>query len=439
MSQPFDPDAPARGTDNLQVEMVRRVSDGEVIVVADWLSSMTDGEMHVLRPRIRQKLPDAQFVCFCCGHNVHLRKTLSGGHCFVHEEKTAAEKVQCLYQQERAVSLDDLNRLRYHGQREGPRHKRTKELIEKILRADPRFSEPDVEKRWTSFADGWRKPDVASTWKETRVVFEAQVSNTYPQIVAERTDFYRKQGSLLIWIFDHFPDNWRTLHADTFCSNNQHLFLVDEECATVSEATGQAHFRIYSLRPEVEPIKRIEDERFILRPIQVEHSGLISFASLTLDVKHQTACLFDAAEESRRVRHKVLCAEAQAGTQYGVLESAIREQIQGDAPIAWKNVEGWASLVCAIESRRLGCPVGTKLENSNVDGVLNLVHDHHPGFFAHLVGTLERLDLDSPSQRRGAWKTRVEAFRRGRYKDGSVPNPHKGSIQLLNWLYPPRH
>ena len=433
MSQPFDPDSPARGTDTLQVGMVRRVSDGVTLNVATWLQTQTEGDIHALRPKIRQARDGAKFVCFCCGHDVILKK-LNGGHYFAHKEKTASEKDECLYQQERGPSLAELDRLRYHGQREGARHIRTKELIERVLRADPRFSEPVVEERWTSFADGWRKPDVASVWDSLAVVFEAQVSNTYPQIVAERTDFYRKKSALLIWIFDKLPDtHWRTLHADTFCSNSQHLFLVDEECATVSEDTGRAHFRIYSLRPEVEPFSRQDDARIVLCPIQEERCTLVPFESLSLDADHQTATLFDAADENRRAKHKILCAEAQAGAQYSALENEIRGLIKGDITIDWKNIEGWAALVCAIESQRLGRPVGTKY--ANVAGVLNLVYDKHPTFFPHLVYTLERLNLDPPEQRSGAWKRWVGDFHKGSYKDGPIPEAHIRSGRLLAWLY----
>ena len=433
MSQPFDPNTPARGTDTLQVGMVRRVADGVTLDVAAWLQAQTEGDIHVLRPKIRQARDDAKFVCFCCGHDVNLRKHFSGGHCFVHKEKADADKANCLYQQERRLSLADIDRLRYHGQREGARHIRTKELIERILRADSRFAEPVVEKRWTSFADGWRKPDVASVWDNLPVVFEAQVSNTYPQIVAERTNFYRNKGALLIWIFDKLPDtHWRTLHADTFCSNSQHLFLVDEDCATVSEERGQAHFRIYSLRPEVEPFSRPDDERIVLCPIQEERCALVSFESLSLNADHQTAILFNVAEENCRARHKILCAEAQAGAQHSTLENEIRGLI-GDIPIDWKNVEGWAALVCAIESQRLGRPVGTKC--ANVAGVLNLVYDKHPTFFPHLVYTLERLNLDPPEQRSGAWKKWVGDFHKGYYKDGPIPKAHIRSGRLLAWLY----
>ena len=402
-----------------------------------WLPTLTEGEVHTLRPRLRRDRPEVRFTCFCCGHDVLLRKHSHGGHFFAHKEKSAADKANCLYQQERGLSHADLDRLRYHGQREGSRHIRTKELIERILRADRRFAKPEVEKRWTTFADGWRKPDVASKWVNVPVVFEAQVSNTYPQIVAERTDFYRKRGALLIWIFDQLPDtHWRTLHADAFCSNSQHLFLVDDECATMSEETGKAHFRIYSQRPEVEPVHRPTDGRVVLRLIQEERYTLIPFEALSLDVERQTATLFDADEENCRARHKMLCAEAQADTLHSQLENDLKEWLQSNKPIDRKNVEGWAALICAIESKRLISPVGTGLANENIDGVLNLVYDHHPAFFPHLVRMLDRLNLDPPEHRRGAWRTRVKEFHAGRYKNGPISALHRGSEKLLAWLYP---
>ena len=55
MNISFDPNNQARGTKTLQVEMVRRVLTNEVIEVAAWLESQTDGDIYALRPRIRRK------------------------------------------------------------------------------------------------------------------------------------------------------------------------------------------------------------------------------------------------------------------------------------------------------------------------------------------------------------------------------------------------
>lgn len=326
--------------------------------------------------------------------------------------------------------------MRYQGQREGTRHRRTKELIRRIVASDTRFTVPMVEQTWRTFDEGWRKPDVASSWKGLPVVFEAQVSNTYPAVVADRTAFYHSQGALLIWVFDQIPDaHWRTLHADTFCANQQHLFLVDEECAEASEKAGEALFSVYRMRPTVDIHYSEEDGYTTLAPYQMEERDMVAFSRLRLDPTAQTASLFDAAEEKRRADHKALCSKVQAEkTPWTDLEAAIRSIIQRKGHIPYETVRSWAAVVCAIEAARLWCPVGTRYPNPV--SVLNLIHDSHPAFFGHLIHTLQRLNLDTAERRTGAWKKRVEDFHGGRYKGGALPIQHSGSDALLAWLYP---
>lgn len=426
----------AKSTDILQVEMVRRASDGEIIEVRDWIATQTEKQIHSLRPKIRQENSE-KFSCFYCGHDVLLRKHKCGGHYFAHKEKTASEKAECIYQQSRMISSEERDRIRYHGQREGLRHIKTKELTVRVLRSDPRFSEPEIEKRWTSFSDGWRKPDVASVWNGQRIVFEVQVSNTYPQVVAERTDFYRKQETLLIWIYDRLKEkDWRTQHADNFCSNGQHLFLVDEECAIFSEPKGCAYFRIYTQRPEVEPFKCKTDGKWRLKIVHKEYFELVPFSSLSLNVDSQTATYFDIEKEQFIANHKVLCAEVQAGyldDAHDLLAKSIQEFFGDKRPIDKENLKGWAALICGIESKKLEQPIGTKY--TNVIEVLNLIHDHYPNFFPHLVQILDRLKIDPHSQRSGKWKKRVSDFYEGKYKGGPIPQPHAKSRRLLEYIY----
>lgn len=435
MSLLFDPGAPAKTTDTLQVEMVRRVSSCEVIEVASWLPNQTEEEIHSLRQKIRQHTAPEKFVCLCCGHNVLLRKHRNGGHYFAHVVKSDAEKAKCFYQQDSLMSLADRDRIRYHGQREGMRHINVKLLIDKILRADSNFSEPKLEKTWTTFADGWRKPDVASNYKYVPIVFEAQVSNTYPQIVAERTDFYRRQGALLIWVFDHkIAHEWRTLHSDAFSSNNRHIFVVDEECVEVSKERGEACFRIYSIIPDVKPINNLAEGRWGLELVEADSSQLIPFSLLSLDIDQQTATYTDYRKASQLAQHKVLCAKAQAENTYAELGSALQELINDYRKINMQHLKGWAALICAIESKRLGKPIGTKL--GNVSGVLNLLYDNYPAFVGHLITTLDRLKIDPPEQRSGAWLERVSDFYNGVYKRDALPEPHKKSGMLLPYIYP---
>lgn len=431
----FNPDELARVTQQNSISFVTRVSDWATLEVEHWLPTLTLGDIHALRPEIRsagvrQEYP---FVCGACGEAVVLKSYTDHGHFFSHLEKQRADEAGCPFREYRQLSQDDLDRMRYHGQREGARHIRIKELIARTLRADARFAKPEIEATWKSFIQGWRRPDVSTRWGDISVVFEAQVSNTYPQIVAERTEFYRQAGALLIWIFDRQPDeNWRTLHADAFCANQQHLYVVDEDSTAESERLGRALLRAYMLRPEVQ-VRKCDSGKNLLEEYQAESYALVPFDSLSLMVERQTACLFDVDLEKRRSHHKVLCAEVQAGFNADALRKDIQDILKSDRDIEYKKLEAWAALVSAIESARFGCGIGTRY--TNAVQVLNQVFDHHPNVVGLLDAELVRQKLDHSSFYGGAWGKRTTMLRRGLYNNAVLPVQHTGSLKMLKWLY----
>ena len=432
----FDPTAPVLVTKQNAVALVTRVADRKTLDVAAWLPTLTMGELHALRPAIRQAgvRREHPFVCAACGEPVILKALAGHGHYFSHVEKHVAELAGCPFREGRAPSLEELDRMRYHGQREGERHRRTKELIARTLRADDRFAEPLVESTWRSCLEGWRRPDVRSEWVGLPVVFEAQVSNTYPQVVAERTAFYQQEQMLLVWIFDRLPgEAWRTLHADTFCANQQHLFVVDEESAAESERCGTALFWTYTLCPGVRPERCESTGRILLAPFQEERFELVAFHDLSLDVGRQTACLFEVPREEHRSRHKILCTMAQAECQLDPVRRDIQDILKTDHPISNERLSAWAALVCAIESARFARAVGTA--HANAAGPLNLVYDHYPTVVGLLVHALQRQGLDSEAIQRKAWGERTREVLQGRYKGAELPKQHAGSERMLSWLY----
>ena len=437
----FDPNTQARGTKSLQVEMVRRISDNEVIEVKSWLHSQTEGSIHALRSKIRQKANDENFVCFYCNHTVLLRKHVLGGHYFAHTEKDIAEKARCVYQQDSFMSHDELNRVRYQGQREGKLHIRIKELIEGILESDTHFENIKVEHVWKTFDEGWRKPDVSANYQGIPVVFEAQISNTYPQIVAERTDFYRSQKALLIWIYPTLDNSdWRTLHADNFCSNGQHLFHVDDECLKISREKKEAHFKIYTQKPEVFPSKQDDGNQWTLEIQDIRSIEILPFSSLSLDLEKQTAVYFDIEQERWRSKHKHLCSAVRVYRRFKEeLKESIFEGLGRRPPITPETLAGWALLICSIESKKTSTPIGPAYPNFN--SILNLLYDSHPQFLTHLIITLEALNLESEETRQGAWKERVSLFKRNKYKKpgegiSDLPKQHTQSFMLLERVYP---
>ena len=244
---PIDPDEYAQAALGPQVALVTRMDTKTTLESAVFIQSLKLRDLHQLRMEIRearsvatrQPVSDGEtdvnypFLCAACGQPVYLKAIANRSHHFAHYEKWIAELVNCPFQDERSPPQDILDRIRYHGQREGARHRKVKSYIEQTLRTDERFADLEVEQVWRCFNEGYRRPDIAATWRRSgadlRIVFEAQVSNTYPNVVADRTDFYRRAGAQLIWIFDVAPaEDWRTLHADSFFANGQHLFVVDD-------------------------------------------------------------------------------------------------------------------------------------------------------------------------------------------------------------------
>lgn len=430
----FDPDKLAKGTDTIQVEMVRDEVNDLIIDVPSWIGQQTEGDISKLRANIR--LNQAKFTCFCCGYPVLLRKHQFGGHYFAHIEKTASEKANCLYQQPSITSTEDRNRIRYQGQREGKRHIRVKNLIANIIESDSNFSEIRIETVWKTFQDGWRKPDVSAIYNGIKVVFEAQVSNTYPQIVAERTDFYRKQDSILIWIYDSINDSdWRTLHSDNFCSNGQHIFYVDDKCLSMSQLHKVAYFKIYTQRPDVVPYQR-EDKKWLLKLESIKKCNLIPFSNLKININLQTATYFDISLEKWKTEHKTLCAIAQADYVFEKIEESLRFVIGANKIITRKTIRGWPVFICALESARLNEPIGTGY--TNVYGVFNLLYDHHPEFLLAFVEKIEEFGhtIETAS---GAWKNRLILVKEGKYKTNDliieIPQPHPFVRKLLTYLY----
>lgn len=430
----FDPDKLAKGTDTIQVEMVRDEVNNLIIEVSSWISQKTEGYISKLRTNIR--LNQAKFTCFCCGYPVLLRKHKLGGHYFAHMEKTASEKANCLYQQPGIASIDDRNRIRYQGQREGERHIRTKNLIADIIKSDPNFSEIRIEAVWKTFQDGWRKPDVSAIYNGVKVVFEAQVSNTYPQIVAERTDFYRKQDSILIWIYDSINDfDWRTFHSDNFCSNGQHIFCVDDACLSISQLQKVANFKIYTQRPDVAPYQR-EDKKWLLELKSIKKYDLIPFSNIKIDTILQTATYFDISMEKWKAEHKILCSIAQADYVFEKIEESLRFIVGEKIIIKRETIEGWPVFICALESARLNKPIGTK--HANIYGVFNLLYDHHPEFMLAFAEKIEEFG-HTVQTASGAWKSRLILIKKGKYKMKNlmieIPRPHRLVGTLLSYLY----
>jgi hypothetical protein len=72
------------------------------------------------------------------------------------------------------------------------------------------------------------------------MAFEIQLSTTFIRVIAERREFYLREGGLLIWLFKRFDESGNRLtQDDVFYNNNRNVFLASEETLAASKAAGK--------------------------------------------------------------------------------------------------------------------------------------------------------------------------------------------------------
>ncbi|MDC0157067.1 DUF6035 family protein [Verrucomicrobia bacterium] len=153
------------------------------------------------------------------------------------------------------LSKKDIEKRKWNGQKEGPAHKRLKQLIEKSLRADNSFSDIRVEQRQISKSEkfDWRRPDVAAKRNERQFVFEIQLSTTFLTVIIGRSRFYKDQDTFLCWVFDDFstlPNQQKFTEKDILYSNNCNVFVANDETLKQSVANQELTLECYYMVPK---------------------------------------------------------------------------------------------------------------------------------------------------------------------------------------------
>ena len=134
--------------------------------------------------------------------------------------------------------------MKYNGLKETRAHRLVKARLWTGLRLDP-LTEPGtlrVERRFKAKLPdtNWRQPDVQVQWHAMSVVFEAQLATTFVTVIAQRRNFYRKNGAQLVWVFASPPsDELRFTTKDVVFNNNCNLFVVSKETAELSVERGR--------------------------------------------------------------------------------------------------------------------------------------------------------------------------------------------------------
>lgn len=242
-----------------------------------------------IRTAIIRDAPD--YTCALCGTPVYLvckptRRRLFFRH--------TLEDGRCTAKTRGALSQKEINARKYNGAKESHRHLELKSWIAQSIATDPSFTGLDIERRWTGALTGnWRKPDVCAVYRDIAIAFEIQLSTTFLDVIAERREFYLREGGLLVWVFGSFDEEARRLtQDDIFYNNNRNAFLITE--ATLKRSLAERRFVLDCVWSD--PGREVSE-------LQRE---AVYFDQLTLDRARQRAFYFDfdASRMAAKERHE---------------------------------------------------------------------------------------------------------------------------------------
>lgn len=246
------------------------------------------------RLHMSRKTGQGQILCELCGTPVYLVSAPDRQHFFFRHFQ---EDGSCPSITRLGLTQDQINAIRYQGQRESLRHIRLKTLLAESIEADPSFSSPVVEGTWKGRErKDYRRPDVRAMFNALNIAFEVQLSTTFGSVMAEREIFYKNEGALLLWVFGEFDfERARLMMEVIFANNNRNAFVVNEASRDASLAEQALVLECHWAQPA-----RHEDTI-----IWTQHRQMVRFDELTVDRKGQRAYYIDVDAEEARLRHEI--------------------------------------------------------------------------------------------------------------------------------------
>ncbi|MBZ0070640.1 MAG: DUF6035 family protein [Gammaproteobacteria bacterium] len=440
--------------DDPEIAEVLDMRTGSIIPAHEAIGSDYDQAM-----ALRMELGEARarsepvYVCPLCGTPVYLVSRKETRRFFFRHE---LEDGRCPAKTRGELNEQEINARKYNGAKESYAHIRMKQIIAESLRCDPDFSDVKVEAVWRGQERvTWRKPDVQAIYKGLAVAFEIQLSTTFLRVIAERRDFYQREGGLLCWVFKSYDeDRARLTQDDIFYSNNHNLFLASENTLTESRNAGRFMLDCRWAEPYVANGQ-----------VEIRWSGRIApFDEFQLDQKRQRIFLFDyeravgrARDESEEAAHQT----TQETIRRRFAEFWINRGGINASSAGWKQVrDEWSELqfelsfegmdipdhpgehslagaLNALYSAREGRPVGWKF-NKLIE-VAHCVHGRHKGYlrrFRQLLLTYNRQDQIRREDREGKWQEKVKQYTPLLKTNDPTYEPDNRYAELFEFLFP---
>lgn len=305
--------------DDPEIVEVQHMDSGEVMPAERIIGSDYGAALKLrmaLRESIVQQAP--LYTCPMCGIPVYLVSRRETRRFFFRHD---LEDGRCPARTRGRLSEEEINARKYNGAKESTAHRRLKEIIMESLAVDPRFDRVLVEKTWKGQERGvWRRPDVQAHYGDLHCAFEIQLSTTFLRVIAERRQFYLREGGLLTWIFGSFDDEFAPLtQEDIFYNNNRNLFIANETTLLASKQKRRFTLECRWAKPYAGG--GTLQHRWANR--------LVGFDQLIVDRTRQRVFFFDYDTEVGHASQVAVCADLRARFEAYWLKLSIYDRDNG--------------------------------------------------------------------------------------------------------------
>ncbi|MFW1054950.1 DUF6035 family protein [Vibrio parahaemolyticus] len=229
--------------------------EDKVIDANEFLDSCEEQEYFQFRTAIaKNRKTNPLALCNVCFQPVVLRATPQRTTFFAHVK----DSEDCPIKTTTNLTMEEIQAMKYNGQKEGRQHKEGKQRLAELLSSDPLFSdEIHIEKTFreknpVGIAKHWRRPDISARLASDNreVVFELQVSTTFLDVIISREEFYKNNDAYITWVFLDF-DSEKFTTLDIAYANKANVFVLDNEANHESELNGKLVMKCYYRQPYI--------------------------------------------------------------------------------------------------------------------------------------------------------------------------------------------
>ena len=278
---------------------------------------------------------DSEKTCFCgyCGKPLKIKGGGEKDKRKLHFSHLSGDGKDCPYHiGTKHLPHKILDKIRYHGQRVGPKHEEIKHFITSALNGMPNVTaeeEKVMRSEIEDFEKAWKRPDITAHFSRNAidndhpitVVFEIQLSTTYFSVIASREQFYHDKQVFIIWVFDDsfspIEKKQKFAQMDVLASNNHNAYVLDEEAKKKTIETGKLHFTCYYNYYQI--VKRKVGFKEMKK-------NLISLEQLTFDEENYKAFYVDVEKQ----REECVCQLNQLLEDEKTLQPLKREKSYED-------------------------------------------------------------------------------------------------------------